>query len=341
MQALVQVSLPFDLLVPDGAEYQIHSITSGEYQVAFDVPIRSARPVRGTTFDQVRLNGDPAFLADFLQIRFFKEEFDRRASAEMDPPSWLISFCIEYFLGRLRYVAKAPHIRSVDFPHCDWRLRYLSNDGTELDVVEGLVRGRGVGQIQLQYVACHPAVWEDVFSLPSEFVPPAWRTLLLDALGALPHIGSAVVLAATAHEVFIAEVLNQLAAMSDLPGDLWEWITDRGNFQKEPSVEEQFDTLLRVFTGHGLKESPDLWKAFKDLRSARNTFAHTGVAKIGKSVLSVNDAARLLQHAEEIPRQVRSWIPTTLRWPEFEHPVELKLLKVLAENQSLEEDADE
>jgi hypothetical protein len=159
-----------------------------------------------------------------------------------------------------------------------------------------------------------------MFSLPATFEPPAWHTLLLDAQAALPHVGTAVVLAATALEVFIADLLNLLAKESAAPKPLWDWIVDRDDdFFKQPTVSEQFDTLLKVFTGHSLKEENVLWQAFANLKNARNKFVHEGVARIGNSESSVSqaDALALLGHAGAIVEQVREWIPEKHQWPVF------------------------
>ena len=62
--------------------------------------------------------------------------------------------------------------------------------------------------------------------------------------------------------------------------ELWRWINQRGDWRREPTVEEQYDTLLKVLTGHTLKEDQDLWELFKHLKTARNSFVHEGMAKV-------------------------------------------------------------
>jgi hypothetical protein len=90
----------------------------------------------------------------------------------------------------------------------------------------------------------------------------------------LPEVGPALVLAVTALETLISATLNQLASSANLPSGLWEWINNRGDYRKEPSVEEQFDVLLRVLAGKSLRNQSDLWRGFKDLKEARNSFVH-------------------------------------------------------------------
>jgi len=48
--------------------------------------------------------------------------------------------------------------------------------------------------------------------LPDGYEPPPWEVLLLDAIGELPNVGTAIVLSATALEVFIAAILNRVGA---------------------------------------------------------------------------------------------------------------------------------
>jgi hypothetical protein len=124
------------------------------------------------------------------------------------------------------------------------------------------------------------------------------------------------VLAATSLEVFISVLLDNLASKRGMSISLWEWIRDReGKVLQQPSVEEQFDVLLKEFCGHSLKEEKPLWDAFKNIKSARNSFVHEGFAKIGKSILTSDDAAALLGRVNEIISTVREWIPEDLRWP--------------------------
>ena len=165
------------------------------------------------------------------------------------------------------------------------------------------------------------AVWTDVNSLPIEYEPPPWKMLLLDAEHVLPQIGPAIVLAATALEVGISQILDDLASRSPIPVDLWHWITNRGFFLKEPSEEEQFDELLRILVGTSLKEDPSLWEGFKNIKDARNSFVHEGTATIGRNVVREEDARRLIGKAKEIFSFLRSKIPEDVQWPEYHHEI--------------------
>ena len=155
-----------------------------------------------------------------------------------------------------------------------------------------------------------------MFALPVDFDIPVWDALRLDAQGALPSVGTAIVLAATSLEVFISTLLDKLAAKKGVSEHLWTWITDRnGRILQQPSVEEQFDVLLREFSGHSLKEDAALWEAFRNLETARNTFVHEGTARVGSAAITKEEAGKLVMQVDSIIARVREWILEDIRWP--------------------------
>jgi hypothetical protein len=178
------------------------------------------------------------------------------------------------------------------------------------------MRGRGKIEFQFSLIGLSLDLWNQMFQFPNGFEPPVWESLRLDALNAFPAIGTAVVLGATALEVFIAALLNELASRKGLSAPLWEWIRDRDKRTlQQPSVEEQFDVLLKEFTGHSLKEDAALWEAFKNLKAARNSFVHEGVARVGNTVLTMEAATLLVSKIDAITGKCREWIPDDMRWP--------------------------
>jgi len=191
----------------------------------------------------------------------------------------------------------------------------------------GLVRGRGTLGFSFSMTAVGTEVWEHVHSLSPDFEPPAWDTLRLDANDTIRHVGTAVVLAATCLEVCVTHTRDGLAARSEVSEQLWQWINRRGDWLREPTTEEQFDALLKILTGRSLKEDQKLWEAFKNLKTARNSFVHEGIARIGGKVVSEEDALRLLAHANEIIALLRECLPVDLRWPEFELKTQMKFEK--------------
>jgi len=329
MLAVLHIGLPFSLLVPAETEYLLHPSELDGCQVIIEPPGRSDRPVAPEVPERILVNGKPAIVADLITITFRRESFDRRADSDIDPSIGTINAVLRSFLDRLKFVARAPQVRAIEFPLCPWYLRYLTDDRAELEKQDGLIRGRGTMKFAFSGIACDPALWNHVFSLPPQFESPPWHTLLVDSRGALQHVGTAVVLAATALEVFISDALHKVAVESAVPGPLWNWITDRGDWQKEPSVDEQYSVLLQVLCGHSLKDEIELWDAFKHLRKARNSFVHEGVAKVGKKPLQSSEALALIERAEQIVATVREWLPEKHRWPTFEHSVQVEYQKTI------------
>jgi hypothetical protein len=334
MLAVLHIAVPFTMIVPLHVQFNLYAASIDGYEVTFDVPKSSGTPATLESPDYVLLNEMPAYMADVLEVRCRSDSFDRRVETEIDPPKTTIAAVVGSFLERLKFVVRAPQVRLVEFPLCRWHLRYLSDDGSELVEEEGFVRGRGAAQFSFGFVALHPNVWDSTHSLPHEYKVEPWHSLLVDARGALPHVGTAVVLAATALEVFIGAVLTRLASESTVPKELWGWITDRGDWQKEPSVEEQFSVLLHVLCGHSLKEDEGLWEAFKNLRTARNSFVHEGRAMLGKQPLQADRAAALIDKADQLLVRVREWLPEHMRWPVYAHAVQVTVGKKIASTSS-------
>lgn len=241
MLAKIHVFLPCELSLPLGEEYKIYEYEEDGYQIYFDVPTKSDKPATLEAPDSITINGKPSVQADLITIVFQKDAFERRNGSPIDPPEQLIRKTLNSFLGRLKYVAQAPQLKIPDFPDCSWNLKYLNDDGSELEQAEGVKRRIAHRSFAFSYIGCDPSLWDSVFSLPNDFEAPAWHTLILDSRAALPHVGTAIVLAASALEIFIAELLDKLVRNTSIPDRLWGWINDRGNWQKEPSVEEQFD----------------------------------------------------------------------------------------------------
>lgn len=329
MLARLFAILPFNLTVPDGVEFNVYEYEIGGYRVRYFPPLRSEKITARDTPEQLKVNGIPTFQADTLRIDFHKDNFDRRTEAPIDPPDHILRLAINSFLIRLRHVARAAQVRPVNFPLGTWRLQYLNDDETELEQKEGFVRGRGTLQVSFSWIALSKEVWDDIHNLKPDYEPRPWESLLLDATSELPSVGPAIVLAATALEVFISQLLDQLAVTNNTPPELWKWVNARSDRLREPSVEEQYDALLKFFTGHTLKEQKILWESFKNLKSARNSFVHEGVAMLGGVEVTSEIAQKLITAASDVIALVKQWIPVELHWPEFKHVIQVEMVKRL------------
>jgi hypothetical protein len=320
------VKLPFELSVPEGETFQLRDYEDRGFVVRVDTPRRS-----GDSSDeslQLKLNGKPAFRADVLCIHFYKEEIDRRLSAEIDPPFEVMNDAIRDFLDRVRYLSKAPQVQPVELPMTAYRLDYLTDEGEPLPEEEGLATNRMTMPFSVSWIACDSSFWDLIYGLPGDFKSPEWRNLLTDAHGAMPHIGSAITLAATALEVFAAQTLNALQRSSNIPDEIWIWLNSRK--PNDPNVEEQLSTLLKILTGKSLKsDAHTLWQSFIRLKRARNSFVHTGAATIDGVAVTREVASELVLAAESITAQVREWLPEALRWPNPEHKTEVQFLMPL------------
>jgi hypothetical protein len=267
------------------------------------------------------MNGEPTNLVNGIKIEFHKEQFNRSRNGDNDPSYDLMAEALNALLGSLRFVTKGPQIRPpFALEQLQWRLQYLNDDGTELQEDPQLRRGIVGFTGRISVVGVTPFIWNQVHSLPEHFELPAWDTLRLDAVASLPHVGTALVLAWSSLEVFISVVLDRLATASSIPIEMWSWINRKN---RKPSTDDHFDTLLRVFTNHSLKEDAQLWDAYKQLKDARNSYIHEGVATIGKhkDFVSLAKATQLVQATEKIINLIREWLPEDQRWPQVEEKI--------------------
>ena len=318
-------SLPFPIILPDKPKFRLYKYKEGGYTISIYPPIRIDASQINDKMENVLINDMPAYPTNGLQVFFRKKFFDRKSSSDCDPPVELILKTINGFLAKLRFVAQSTQIKLVNLKEISWNLRYLNDDGSELEKEKGLIRGRGAETFRFSWTAINNKLWDDIFSLPHDYKPPQWNTLLLDANTAIPEIGPSVVLGATALEVFIADILNKLAKDSTIPVELWEWIKKRDHWLKDPSVNEQFDILLKTLLGFSLKDNQVLWEAYRNLKDARNSFVHEGIALIGKrkKILSANDTRNLLQKVRKIIELIQSKLPKALKNPVYKHNIKV------------------
>jgi hypothetical protein len=330
MIARLTVALPFNLIVPEGESFSLHPYVESSYTIVVQPPVRTDIPLSGTMPDLVSINGAAAFIANGLWIDFHKESFDRTENGEWDPPRELMQRAADSYLARLRYVTRSSAVRALDWSHVQFRVTYLDDDGSELAEEPGKVRGRGIQALHMSLTSVSKEIWDHIHNLGAEFSPPTWDSLRLDANVFLQDVGACVVLAATCLEVCISHVLDALAGRGDVPLEFWGWANDRKNFLANPSVEEQFDVLLKFFTKHSLKEDASLWNAFLNVKKARNRFVHEGTPTIDGKPVSKDDALQLLINVNKIIAWLREKLPEEIRWPEFEIKTQTTFEKLIS-----------
>lgn len=326
MIARIYIRLPFSLTIPEGETFTVWEYELDDCSVTVYPPVISSSSLPDG--QEILIDDVKSIQADVLWIDFCREVFDRSVEAKCDPSYEVIGAAANNFIERLRYVTKAANVKPIDFPNVSWSLSYLNDNEEKLPVEEGLVRGRGARAFSFSWTPLNREVWDDIHKLEPDWKPPAWQTLLLDANASLPEVGPALVLAATALEVFIAQTLDVLAAEHEIPAEIWEWIKNR-DWMKKPSIEEQFDFLLFQFGKKSLKSETALWESFKHLKNARNSFVHDGKPSIGNEVVDLGKARFLIGKAVEIIEYVKMAIPEHHRWPAFEHKFNLSLIQEL------------
>lgn len=322
MLARVKIPLTFALVIP-AEGLKPYSYDEGGFRITVRSPARNPAIRLPKEPGAVSIRGVPALVANTLVIDFLKDNFDRRkVAAAYEPSDQSIITAYNLVISKIRRVCKAyfAHPAAERVPY---EIDYLNDDGSELEPHEDYIRGRAEIRLDAQWATIVPDGWSALQQLTDVDLVP-WENLLLDARDQLPDVGAAVVLGATSVEVFIAHVLQVLAkkhadSMPAQFADLWDWASERPGqqFDKQPSVDEQLDVVLKVLSGHSLKEREDLWGVLKHLRTARNKFVHEGQPMVGDSVVTHQRAVQMLDAVRATFDLIRSWLPEELRWKVF------------------------
>ena len=338
MLARVHIQLPYALLVPKDEQYNVYAYEKDGYVVRIYMPVPSESSNIYNEADSVTINGKEAFHADVLRIDYQKDEFYRKKvdvqkdGFVSDPPKDFIKDTANDFLARLRYVTGGGKIKLLQFPSINWNLQYLNDDGSELPEEKGYIRGLGGRKFEYSFVTLNREVWDDVHSLEPFHPTPVWKTLLLDAEAVLPEIGLAIILTFTALEVFISMILDEIDKTGKIETPLWDWINKRDFHLKEPSNEDKFSFLSDYLIGKSIKDDFKLWESFIDLRKARNSFAHNGVAIVNGTEVTLLKAREFIMKANEIIKFIREDLPEEQLWPEFEHTIKIGVTQILMEH---------
>lgn len=289
---------------------------------------------RAKPSNDIFMNNATTVVVDLLQVLFRKNGDFKREPVPFidtgdDTPTFPLAIEIaNEFLSRFRMLTGDFRTRDLIPERTLAVLEYLGDD--ERPVAEDPTKLRGAANhyANTRLNPLPPHVWEAVRTTTVATNGRAWDGLLLDAVGLLPDVGPALVLAATSLETLIADALDKLSAKaSAVPQPLWTWINDRGDYRKEPSVLDQYDALLKVFTGRSLRDEADLWEALRNIKDARNSFVHEGKALIGKRGASLADARSLLAKAERIVQWVEALLPVTARRPRLTQTIRIAVRK--------------
>lgn len=265
-----------------------------------------------------------------MRIDFLRDRFDRSHGSD-DPPITLAFNLANSWIRRFRVLNRIGWAKPISEHSVPWKLAILNDDETEVEPVDGQWRRRLGSAFWLQYTALDSYAWSAITALPINYEAQSSDELLLDADPLLPQVGPAIVLAYAAVETRIARALNGLAALTGRNPVLWSWLTDRGDFRKDPSTAEQLDVVTKALTGRCLKDDAHLWEAFQNLREARNRFVHEGKASIGRQRLEVDGgrASQLVNGAGLIIDWIENLLPQAERRPRAQSPNQIIVTKPL------------
>jgi hypothetical protein len=340
MIARFTVLLPIKITIPEGEPLTPETQTTPFGRLAIYPPMAAATSLTSRLFDpamplmnladkvvpaapqaatsDVLLNDRKTTLANLLLIEYRKDSFVRdsptQERAPDDPPVEHAFAVFNGLLRRIRSATQAARIREVTPVTVIWRCEYLNDDGTPLVPDDRYIRVRTAVAFNFEGQALLKQHWDKIHTLPVDYAPPIWETLLLDAELMLPQVGPALVLAFASIETIASATMNHLAGHSPTPASLWEWLNARGPW-KDPTIDEQCGDLLKVFVGRSLKDNALLWQAFKNLATVRNRFVHEGVATLGGKAVTEVECTALLAKAKEVIEFLEQFLPEPMRRP--------------------------
>lgn len=297
---------------------------SGESEAApNEVPKRLDPAEPQSPLPGAEIGGNPVILGDVIRIDFLRDQFDR----SVDSSDWNMLVNVGFnlansWLRRFRTLNRIAWAKPLTADGVPWKVAILEDDGTIPEKEEGRWRQLLGSSSTVKYTGLDSYIWNAITSLPTNYEPQPSDELLLDAYALLPQVGPAIVLAYSAIETRVAQTLDRLAILTSQNPVLWSWLTDRGDFTKDPSTSEQLDVVAKALTGKSLKDDQQLWEKFRNLREARNKFVHEGKATIGRpgAVVDGNKAGELVQGAELIIDWLDSLLPQDERRPRFNSP---------------------
>jgi hypothetical protein len=221
MIARLTILLPFNLLIREGDDLPVLDVQQPERRIRFYPPRHyAARPSTGSSmmapFAALRDAHPPLFSdsqtvgnkrtaeVDVLVLDIIKPEFDRKSDqiARHNADIQAAFDAANSILGRIRVYARASQIRPLEMGHDPWQVLYLTDDGKELEPEEGKFRFVTGAFSIIGYPAVLPESIQLVADRQTTDEPYSWDNLLLDAYSLLPHVGSSIVMANAALEVF-------------------------------------------------------------------------------------------------------------------------------------------
>ncbi len=309
MLAVATIQLDFDLYLPhEPTPVPVFDRVDSESATATLIKGTRLANTRGLTESAACFQAGRVESHNHLEIVFSRAEFDRSDASVRDLSDAKVERVANNFISRLAYFFDAPGIALVQLESCAWKLDYLNDDRSELLAEDGKFRGReSMSATFGPMIRVGNEFWTEFSKLPRNFTVPAWHPLLTQAERVMPDVGNALLLTAIALEVFVEIAISEHARNTSIPAELWNWIATR-NAGRGPSISDQYSVLLNAVCGHTLKESTRLWTALRNILEARNSFAHTGQARILDRPVAESSALDLIAAAREIIKTVNTWL---------------------------------
>jgi len=356
MIARFHILLPYQLEVPANLDVEPIRISADGYNIVIYPPyqtIAKSEDASGTSpvpalevidnlfpnlepiiHETVQIDERPVVSVNAIIVDFIKPELNRNRNDEgepdeTEPPTEMVFGIINSFLSTLRVIAQIKIIKPIESNRVYWRMDYMTDDGLFFSEEEGKIRAKFVTGFEWITHSIIEPVWEKTKEVFPDYRINHWDQLILDAHKVLPEVGASIVLANTALETFIKAALDGLATENDYPEVLWNWLYDRNPLLKNPSTDEQFDVLLKLFTGSSLKDNDELWEAYKNIKKIRNGFVHEGILKLGDVPVDKYLAGRLINKAKRIIEWVEQFLSADLIRPKAERYAEVQFTKII------------
>jgi hypothetical protein len=273
------------------------------------------------TSPYVRINGTDTIAADLVVVDFVSDSFDRSAGQSLEREQLLAEgfAIVNQWLTAYRNFLGAVQVAPVSQTTSSSRLDYLNNDGSALLQQPGLVRGAVAVYMRVQGVAgLAEEAWKEIANLGPEYRPFRWDELLVDAAELLPAVGPSIFLAYAALEIRIVDAANVLAVEQKLHAGIWKWFTQERGLPMRPDTEELAKTVFTLLGGKSLTQEKGLWDTFTQLRKARNSFTHGGVARdTNRKEITPGKAAELVAGARPILDWIEALLPPQNRRHKF------------------------
>jgi hypothetical protein len=228
MIARFSILLPFDLLITENEQWASVDLTSPDHRVRIYVPFLAADrpqaiatvlgatqiPMKPPSFtDNMLVGGKRVAQVNVLIMDFMKDQFERADDPKVShEPKPEVAFEIaNEFLMRIRIYSRVAEIIPVTIQRDPWWARYLTDEGKELELEEGKIRGYRGGISLVGRAAITPDVLQTTAARWNTAEPYTWDLLMLDARASLPDVGSSIVMAAAA----LARISHRLTIQTD------------------------------------------------------------------------------------------------------------------------------